>query len=192
MKTVLVVEDTELLRRIYSDRLTADGYNVLDAADGLEALSTLRSSSVDLVLLDLVLPRVSGLEVLDTVKKDPRLRDIPVLILSNLGQDEDVARCVDMGAADYLIKNDSRPADVSAKITQILRSNDSEDELASLRVYLRDREGDADKIVEREKLTRRFWCPACEDELQLELTPQPNRPGWYDAHLLCPRCSRDF
>jgi len=192
MKTVLVVEDTELLRRIYADRLAADGYNVVTAADGLEALAAVRSGDVDLILLDLILPRVSGLEVLETVKKDPRLRDIPVVVLSNLGQDEDVERCIALGAADYLVKNDSRPADVSDKIKLILTATGTDEESAALHVYLRDREGDAEKLIQREKLQRRFWCPACEDELQLELSPNLKRPGWYDAHLLCPKCARDF
>lgn len=193
MKTVLVVEDTELLRRIYADRLTADGYDVVTAADGLEALAALRAGSIDLILLDLVLPRLSGIEVLETVQKDPRLRDTPVIVLSNLGQDEDVERCMALGAVDYLVKNDSRPADVSERIGRVLNATAGDEvDTSALRVYLRDREGDAEKLVAREKLQRRFWCPACEDELQLELSPQPHRPGWYEAHLLCPRCSRDF
>ncbi|MDP2233861.1 MAG: response regulator, partial [Actinomycetota bacterium] len=83
--TILVVEDTELLRRIYSDKLTQDGYDVLAAGDGFEALNLLRSNKVDLVLLDLIMPRMSGIEALEAIKADPRTREIPVIILSNLG-----------------------------------------------------------------------------------------------------------
>ncbi len=191
--TVLIVEDTELLRRMYSDRLTQDGYRVLLAGDGLEALSVLRTDSPDLILLDLVMPKMSGLEVLDLVKKDPRLSNIPVIILSNLGQDEDVARCVQLGAIDYLIKNDARPADVSERIGAVLRmtgggaTGDS-----GYKLLVRDREADADRLVTDAGLVRRFWCPACEVELNLELIPKSDAPGWYDAHFVCPLCGREY
>lgn len=191
--TVLVVEDTELLRRMYSDRLTQDGYRALQAADGLEALAVLRTDTPDLILLDLIMPKMSGLEVLDLVKKDPRLKDIPVLILSNLGQDGDIQRGLEMGAMDYLIKNDARPADVSEKISMILKFAGSRAvDKAAYRLAIRDREADADRFVEDAKLARRFWCPACEVELSLELLPQADRPGWYDAHLVCPMCAREY
>ncbi len=191
--TVLVVEDTELLRRMYSDRLELDGFNVVAAADGLEALSVLRTSTPDLILLDLVMPRMSGLEVLEVIKKDPRLSKTPVVILSNLGQDSDIERGIRLGAVDYLIKNDARPADVAERVSAILgltagKSND----LDAYRLYVTDRAGDADAFIEAASLVRRFWCPACEVEIQLEMIPKPDRPGWYDSHLVCPQCGREY
>lgn len=192
-QTILVVEDTELLRRIYSDRLTQDGFRVLPAADGLEALSLLRTELPDLILLDLIMPKMSGLEVLELVKKDPRLKDVPVLILSNLGQDADIQLGLDMGAVDYMIKNDARPDDISEKIGSILKLTGSRAvERKSYRLIVRDREGDADTFVADARLQRRFWCPACEVELTLELMAQDDKPGWYDAHIVCPACSREY
>ena len=192
-RTVLVVEDTELLRRMYVDRLTQDGFRVLSAADGLEALGVLRSDTPDLILLDLIMPKMSGLEVLELVKRDPRLKDIPVVILSNLGQETDVQRCIGMGAVDYLIKNDSRPADISARITSIFEMTDSQvGPGASYRLTMRDHEADADRFIADAHLVRRMWCPACEVELELELTSQSGKPGWYDAHVICAKCGREY
>jgi CheY-like chemotaxis protein len=190
--SILIVEDTELLRKIYADKLAQDGYDVHTASDGLEALNALRSTEVDLILLDLIMPKMSGLEALEAIKADPRLRDIPVIILSNLGQESDVERGLSLGATDYLIKNEAKPADVAEKITLTLeymagRQGDS----GSYTVFLRDREGDADRLVEDAGLARRFWCPACEVELVLELVPKPDRHGWYDAHLQCPQCGKE-
>lgn len=192
-ETILVVEDTELLRRIYTDKLTQEGYQVRSAADGLECLAELRANKVDLVLLDLIMPRMSGLEALEAIKSDPRTKDVPVIILSNLGQDADIQRGLEMGASDYLIKNAAKPADVSAKIRATL-------ELASNRMIeengyhlvIRDREAEADRFVTEQNMPRRFWCPACEVELQIELIPRKDRPGWYDAHFVCPSCPREF
>jgi CheY-like chemotaxis protein len=192
-ESILVVEDTELLRRIYTDKLTQEGYKVCQAADGLEALNVVRSQQLDLILLDLVMPRMSGLETLDTLKRDPRTRDIPVIILSNLGQDADIQRGLDLGAVDYLIKNSAKPADVAAKIRATLdMRGEVEVALTSFRLLIRDHEADADKLVEQAHLPRRFFCPACEVEMQLELVPKPDKAGWYDAHLVCPQCGREF
>jgi len=192
-ESILVVEDTELLRRIYTDKLSQEGYKVFQAADGLECLNVVRTQPLDLILLDLVMPRMSGLEALETLKRDPRTRDVPVIVLSNLGQDADIQRGLDLGAVDYLIKNSAKPADVSAKIAATLSSRQSAPvEAASFKVFLRDREGDAEALVEHARLTKRFWCPACQVELTLELVPRPDRVGWYEAHFLCTSCGREF
>jgi len=167
--TVLVIEDTELLRRMYSDCLTRDGYRVLSAADGLEALALLRTDTPDLILLDLIMPKMSGLEVLELVKKDPRLQNIPVLILTNLGQDDDVRRGLALGAADYLIKNDTSPNEIGEKVRATLTLTGRADASAAVyRLLVRDHEADADLLAADAALPRRFWCPACELELTLE------------------------
>ncbi len=192
-ETILIVEDTELLRRIYQDKLTQKGYNTLTAADGLECLNAIRANKVDLVLLDLIMPRMSGLEALAAIKADPRTKDVPIIILSNLGQDADIQRGLDMGASDYLIKNSAKPADVSAKISatlQLAANRMLTDK--GYRLLVRDREGDADRLVADAKMARRFWCPACEVELNLELVPRKDRPGWYEAHFVCPGCGREI
>lgn len=192
-QTILVVEDTELLRRMYSDKLVQEGFRVLPASDGLEALSLLRSETPDLILLDLIMPKMSGLEVIEVVKKDPRLKDIPVLILSNLGQDADMQRGIELGAVDYMIKNDSRPADVAEKIKLVLSHMAGRGgNQSSYRMFVRDREADSDRLVADAHLARRFWCPACEVELNLELIAKTDHPGWYDAHFVCPHCSREY
>ena len=192
-ESVLVVEDTELLRRIYTDKLSQEGYKVFQAADGLECLNVVRTQALDLILLDLVMPRMSGLPALEALKRDPRTKDVPVIILSNLGQDSDIQRGLDLGAVDYLIKNSAKPADVSAKIAATLDSRgESSTEATSFKLHLKDREGDADDFISHAKLTKRLWCPVCEVELVLELLPQTTRPGWYEAHLLCPSCGREF
>lgn len=190
---ILVVEDTELLRRIYQDKLASDGYRVLTAGDGLEALAVLRANRVDLVLLDLIMPRMGGLDVLQSMKADPRTSDLPVVVLTNLGEESAIKHALELGALDYLIKNQAKPADVAEKIRLVL------DNLAgcggsseSFKLAIRDREADAECFISKLKLPRRFWCPACEVDLTLELIPKSDREGWFDAHLICPMCGREF
>jgi CheY-like chemotaxis protein len=190
-ENILVVEDTDLFRHIYEDKLTQDGYVVRSASDGIEALNILRNEQVDLVVLDLIMPRMSGLEALDAMKADPRTREIPVIVLSNLGQETDIQRGLDMGAADYLIKSAAKPADVSAKIRDtLIAAAGSHVEPASYRLHMRDHEGDADRLVSDAELQRRLWCPSCEEELAVELIQDLEHPGWYQAHLVCESCGR--
>jgi adenylate cyclase len=101
---VLVVDDNPSNRELLSRRLAREGHEVLTAADGVEALATLRARAFDLVLLDVLMPGRSGAEVLDELKTDPELRHIPVLMISALDEMDTVIRCIELGAEDYLAK----------------------------------------------------------------------------------------
>lgn len=192
-KRILVVEDTELLRRMYRDKLLQDGYEVEDASDGVAALALLRERPFDLVLLDLIMPRMGGIQVLEAVKQDPRTQSIPVVVLTNLGEEETIERAVSLGAVDYLIKNETRPADVAEKVKLVLEAfKTSEVTDEAFLVYPESGRGDVEGLVQHAALKRRLWCPACENELALELVPDPKRTGWYSARFVCPSCGRAF
>ncbi len=190
---ILIVEDTDLLRRMYHDRLAQDGYVVLDAADGLAGLSILRDQPVDLILLDLIMPRMGGLQVLEAVKADPRTQAIPVVILTNLGEESTIEQAVALGATDYLIKNQSRPADVSEKVALTLEAfGASCEESQAFHVFVQPNAGDVTCVVESAGLKRMLWCPACENELALRLVPDGQHPGHFDAYFVCQTCGREY
>ena len=102
--TILVVDDEELNRLLLSINLQESGYTVLAVEDGLQALQMLRSQPFDAVLLDLVMPRLDGYQVLAEMKKDAALRRIPVIVVSATDEMESIVRCLEMGATDYLVK----------------------------------------------------------------------------------------
>jgi CheY-like chemotaxis protein len=105
-RRILVAEDDRFLRKAAEMALKRQGYTVLTAADGEEALRAARSVLPDLILLDLIMPKLNGFDVLQALKKDAPTAHIPVIILSNLGQDRDVQQAMDAGAAAYFIKTD--------------------------------------------------------------------------------------
>jgi CheY-like chemotaxis protein len=105
-RRILVAEDDRFLRKAAEMALKRQGYAVLTAADGEEALRAARSVLPDLILLDLIMPKLNGFDVLQALKKDAPTAHIPVIILSNLGQDRDVQQAMDAGAAAYFIKTD--------------------------------------------------------------------------------------
>jgi DNA-binding response OmpR family regulator len=103
-KRILLAEDDRFLRRAAESALKRAGFTVLPAADGEEALRLARAEKPDLVLLDLIMPKLQGFEVLKALKADPTTAMIPVVVLSNLGQDGDVQRALESGAVAYLVK----------------------------------------------------------------------------------------
>jgi DNA-binding response OmpR family regulator len=104
MKRILVVEDDRFLRKAAEAALRRSGFTVLVAADGEEGLRVARAEIPDLVLLDLIMPGLQGFEVLKLLKAEAATSAIPVIVISNLGQDSDVKNALDAGAIDYLVK----------------------------------------------------------------------------------------
>ena len=101
---ILVVDDDERVRGTLADLLEIEGYTVSTAADGVEALSMLRSHSYDLILLDIMMPGMDGYQVLELLKQDEILRHIPVVVISAVGESNIMVRCIELGAEDYLSK----------------------------------------------------------------------------------------
>jgi DNA-binding response OmpR family regulator len=118
---VLIVEDDKFLRDLMSEKLAHEGYDVKIALDGEEGLKAALAELPDLILLDLILPRIDGFAVLEKIKADPKLEKIPVLILSNLGQKEDVTRALSLGAVDFLIKSNFTLGEIVEKIKSVLK-----------------------------------------------------------------------
>ena len=101
---VLIIEDEEALRKVLQEKMQSSGFDTSAAADGMEGWDLAKSKNPDIVLLDLVLPKRSGFDVLAMLKQDPALKDIPVFILSNLAEDESLKKALAMGAEDYFVK----------------------------------------------------------------------------------------
>lgn len=119
---ILVAEDDSFLQKVYMTKLTQEGFLVEVASDGEEALKQLRNSPPDLLLLDLIMPRVNGFDVLQEMKDDNQLKKIPVVVLSNLGQPEDIQKCRELGAKDYLVKANFSINAVVEKIRQYVKN----------------------------------------------------------------------
>lgn len=125
MKKILVVEDDKLLANAYRVKL-ATRYEVIIARDGDEALEILKESTPDLILLDLVLPKRDGFSVLSVIKKDERLKNIPCIVSSNLGQKEDIAKARSLGADDYIVKTDLSMRKLLMKVKLSLGEEEAE------------------------------------------------------------------
>jgi len=101
---IVIAEDEEALAKALQTKFKNAGFDIYPASDGVQALEMIRSAQPDIIALDLLMPKKNGFEVLQEVKSDPDLKNIPVVVLSNLGQDEEIKRALQMGAEDYLVK----------------------------------------------------------------------------------------
>lgn len=119
--TILLVEDDQMISTMYQTKFSLEGYAIDVASDGQTGLEKAKSMKPDVILLDIILPRLDGFSILKEVKADPATSKIPVILLTNLGQDEDVKKGKTLGADDYFIKSNHTPAEIVAKVKDVLK-----------------------------------------------------------------------
>jgi len=123
MEKILLIEDEELIIRLLSKKLAAIGYDVSLAMNGEEGLEKIKQVVPDLILLDIVMPRMGGFEVMAEMKKDEKIANIPVIIISNSGQPLELEKAKELGAVDWLVKTEFDPKEVAEKIQKYINKN---------------------------------------------------------------------
>ena len=117
---VLLIEDDKMIIDMYTLKFTQEGYEVFQAENGKDGLASALKNQPDVILLDIILPQMDGFSVLKELKEDNNLKKTPVILLTNLGQDGDVKKGLELGATDYLIKANFTPAQVVDKVKSVL------------------------------------------------------------------------
>lgn len=120
MKTILFIEDESALQKTFGDLLESEGYKMISALDGEVGLGMAKLKQPDLILLDLILPRMNGFDVLEKLKQDPKTKEIPIIILTNLEGINDVERALELGATTYLVKAQYTLDEIIQKVKQTI------------------------------------------------------------------------
>ena len=115
-KKILLVEDEKIMINLLEKKLTQEGYDVKVAVNGEEGLKAMREEKPDIVLLDIIMPKMGGFEVMEEMGKDPVLKEIPIVIISNSGQPVELDKAKELGAKDWLIKTEFDPQEVVEKV----------------------------------------------------------------------------
>jgi DNA-binding response OmpR family regulator len=118
---LLLIEDDTILSKVINEELGEAGFDVLLSYDGEDGLELAKTENPDLIILDIVMPRKDGFEVLEELQQDDKLKEIPIIILSNLGHDDDIKKGTDLGATDYLIKSRWTIKEVVDKVEKCLK-----------------------------------------------------------------------
>ncbi len=116
MKNVLIIEDEEIIRGILQKNLSKAGYNVNTAEDGEIGLQKMRENIPDIVLLDIVMPKADGFQVLEEMRKDENISNIPVIVVSNSGQPVEIDKVKSFGVDDWVVKTEFDPQEVIDKV----------------------------------------------------------------------------
>ena len=124
MKTILFIEDEGALQKTLGDVLSKEGYKILAALDGEVGARLAKEKTPDLILLDLVLPKMTGLEVLKQLRGDEETKDIPVIVLTNSEDMQDIQQVMDLGATTYLVKSNYELQEVVKRIQTVLGENE--------------------------------------------------------------------
>jgi len=188
---VLMIEDDPVLQRMYISKLTEGGYEVDLARDGAEGLHKALNTDPDLVLLDLMLPKVDGLQILAEMRKNPKTRKTPVIVLSNLAQADDATKALQLGADDYVVKLNTPPSSVLKKVQMLLSQRKARDAIYTSRYHIKidTTQADAPQLVRDFGLI--FFCAHCRTQQILELMPDYNSTGSghrFVAQFVCPIC----
>jgi len=120
MKKILLIEDEKILSEMYQEKITKAGFYVVTAKEAEGGLEMARTEKPDLILLDMLLPRGNGLFFLSSLRNDPQIADLPVLVFSNFEDTETRREAERLGAKDYLIKTNHTPAEILEKIKSLL------------------------------------------------------------------------
>jgi len=117
---ILVVDDNEMNREVLLRRLERQGFRVAAAEDGLRAMEKIRAETFDLILLDIMMPKMNGYQVLETMKAEGQLRNVPVIVISAVDELDSIVRCIELGAEDYLFKP-FNPVLLKARISNVIQ-----------------------------------------------------------------------
>lgn len=120
MKKILIVEDEEIILELLQRKLRQEGYEISIARDGKEGLEVMKEVKPDLILLDIIMPKMGGFEVMEAMQEDPELKQIPIIVISNSGQPVELDRAQRLGAKDWLIKTQFDPQEVIDKVKKQL------------------------------------------------------------------------
>ena len=209
IKKIQIIEDQKGFRRVFRDALEEHGYEVLEASDGHEGWKQMRIEQPDLVILDLILPKIPGFRILRKMKDDPKTESIPVIVFSALADEQQMRKAKLMGAIDYWVKGLSAPLELVEKIREVMgdvkkkKPVETAEKEAPAAPGLEDpfrltvglRKAGATDLQQHVGVTDLFGCPDCDSpSTVLELYPDPSRDegNWYMAHFVCPKCQRSF
>ena len=185
---VLLVEDSKVIQQMYRSKLIMEQFAVVTADNGMEAIKALSVSKPDIILLDLMMPIMDGYKVLQVVKTDQKMKDIPILVFSAKGQPDEIEKALSLGASGYIIKSVTKPNEVVEKIRAVLAQKPAEKEVAHYRIGIREDVYDAGKLSDDFKLNG-YKCPNCQTAMQLELIPDfSHDTPWFAGKFSCPRC----
>ncbi|MFW5884736.1 MAG: response regulator [Patescibacteria group bacterium] len=182
-KTILLVDDHNEIRENYKEIFISYGFEVITAENGIEALEKIENNKVDAVFTGIIMPRMDGFQLLESLKKHTHTSGIPVAINSHLGREQDKKKMMEMGADDFIVYGTVPPVRVAERIKRMVEPN-------KFLLKIIKEEADFKKFIEEKDLSSQMTCPDCGGDLALEL--KEKEKDVYEAKVVCLECKSYF
>lgn len=121
MKKILIIEDDAFLQGLEANKLRKEGYEVITASTGEEGIEKINEDGINFILLDLVLPSYDGFDILKKIRETEKIKDLPVIVFSNLSEDKDIKKANDLGATDFMVKSNFTLDELIERIASVLK-----------------------------------------------------------------------
>lgn len=181
-RKILVVDDDEPTRRMYVNVFKNAGFEVIEAVDGLEGLEKATKENPDVIFTGIIMPRMDGFSMMESLKKTVPTADIPVIISSHMGREEDRQKANVLGARYFIIRDFTTPKEVVEKVKSLFLEG------KEYRLEISTASLDAQKLAQDLGLNNNFQCMECDDKLILRVIVKNKQGEGMDAHLICPSC----
>lgn len=181
-KKILLVDDDEPTRQMYSDLFKGAGFEVIEAIDGLEGLEKAVKESPSVIFTGIIMPRMDGFTMMESLKKNIATSNIPVIISSHMGREEDRQKANVLGVRDFIVRDFTTPKKVLEKIKSIFM------EEKEYRLEIDTYSMDAQKLAQDLGLNNNFQCMECDERLIFKVISKSNNAEGMEARLICPSC----
>lgn len=180
---ILIVDDDVMTREMYVNVFKQSGYEVLEAGDGVDGLDVASRELPDVIFTGIIMPRMSGFEFMEALRKAVATSKIPVVISSHIGREEDQQRANMLGAKDFIMRDMVTPREVVDRIGRLFVQ-----EGEKYRLQFDANAADAQKLVSELAFSQGFQCMECGERLILDLTLRNPKERLFEAKFICPGC----
>lgn len=182
---ILIIDDDDVIRETYVQVFTQNNFEVISGVDGVEGVDLATKELPDIILTGIIMPRMDGFQLINTLRENVQTRDIPIAVLSHLGREEDRKKAEELGISEFIIQGTMNANEIVGKMRNLLKSGGN-----GYKLICDPYAWDAPKLSKT--LTGgRLECPSCLEKLILELTPKLTGKG-YDAIIKCPKCNNIY
>jgi len=192
---LLIVEDNEDTQQIYKEIFERDNFSVMIADDGQKGLAYAQSTLPDVILLDLMLPKIGGMEILKRLRAAEDTRDIPVMVFSARSDSRDMEQALELGVTEYSVKALNTPKQMLARVRAMLsKSKRPVATSGSFRIALKDASPEIQRLQADLGFPKGFHCPTCQADIVLDMIRDNTRAEghWYATHFVCSACRASF
>jgi len=179
---ILIVDDDDFTREMYRDVFQTAGYQVLEAHDGVEGLDVAIKNLPNVIFTGIVMPRMDGFTLMESLKKNTTTSRIPIFISSHLGREEDRKRAEQLGARDFIVRDLTPPKEVVGIVSKVFTVGES---------FILDFDAynmDAPELAKDLNLNGNFQCMECDEKMMLKVKLDKTERGWYKTRFICPKC----